>query len=451
MERYDVVVVGGGPAGVSAAISAHNTYPNKTIALIRKEKVALIPCGIPYTQHSLESVAADTLPDKLVTEAAGAQLIIDQVMSKSGKTLTLASGKQVHFDKLVLATGASPVKPKMEGIELEGIYLCPKCAEALQQMRDAAQVAKHILIVGGGYIGVELADEYIKAGKQVTLVEMQDQLLPMTMDPEFGAKASELLEQAGAQVRLGHRVMKFEGNGQVQSATLDDGSIVPAEMVLVCIGARPNVELASQFGLEYDERAGIRVDEYLRSSQPDIFVIGDSAAKNDFFTGRPSEIRLASTAMAEGRLVGSNLFEIKVIRKYIGVMGSFATKICGTAFGVSGLTENRAKEMNLDYRVGQAITVDRHPGNLPGASPLHLKLIFARYSHVLLGAEVHGGDSVGELVNMLSVMILNKMTDMDIDTLQIGTHPLLTASPIAYPVITATVNAIGKWYQADAA
>ena len=115
------------------------------------------------------------------------------------------------------------------------------------------------------------------------------------------------------------------------------------------------------------------------------------------------------------------------------------------------LTEMKAKEMNLEYTVGEAITVDRHPGRVPGASQLHLKLIFARYSHVLLGAEMHGGDSVGELVNMLSVMILNKMTDMDIDTMQIGTHPLLTASPIAYPVISATVDAIGKWYQADVA
>ena len=111
------------------------------------------------------------------------------------------------------------------------------------------------------------------------------------------------------------------------------------------------------------------------------------------------------------------------------------------------LTEEKAKEMNLDYTVGEAETVDRHPGKLPGASKLHLKLVFSRYSHTLLGAQMHGGDSVGELVNMFSVMILNKMTDMDIDNLQIGTHPLLSASPIVYPVINATVDAINKWYE----
>ena len=105
------------------------------------------------------------------------------------------------------------------------------------------------------------------------------------------------------------------------------------------------------------------------------------------------------------------------------------------------------KSMNLDYIVGESTTVDRHPGKLPGASKMHLKLIFAKYSHTLLGAQIYGGDSVGEMVNMFSVMILNKMTDMDIDNLQIGTHPLLTASPVVYPVITATVDAISKWYK----
>ena len=156
---------------------------------------------------------------------------------------------------------------------------------------------------------------------------------------------------------------------------------------------------------------------------------------------------LASTAMSEGRLVGTNLFEIKAIRKFIGVLGSFSTKIGQTAFGTSGLTEENAQKMKLDYVTGEAATVDRHPGKLPGASKVHLKLVFARHSHTILGAQMTGGDSVGELVNLFSVMILNRMTDMDIDNLQIGTHPMLTASPVVYPVIAATVEAIKKWYE----
>ena len=302
-------------------------------------------------------------------------------------------------------------------------------------------------IIGGGYVGVELADEYLKHHKKVTVIELQNQLLPTTMDPEFGQKIQGILEEMGASILLGRAVKSIRGNQNIDKVVLDDGTEIQTDMVVICVGRKPNIQLAARFGLDYDPKYGIKVDEYLRCSEKDIFVVGDVAAKRDFFTGNLTDIRLASTAMAEGRLVGSNLFEIKVIRKYIGVLGSFSTKVGDVAFGISGLTELNAKEMNLNYEVGESTTVDRHPGSLPGASTIHLKLIFARYSHVLLGAAVYGGDSVGEMVNMFSVMILNKMTDMDIDTLQIGTHPLLTASPIAYPVITATVDAIGKWYR----
>jgi len=128
-------------------------------------------------------------------------------------------------------------------------------------------------------------------------------------------------------------------------------------------------------------------------------------------------------------------------------MGTFSTKVGKTAFAVSGLTEKRAKEKGIDYAIGIAKAVDRHPGKLQGASEVYVKLLFSTYSHTLLGAQIYGGDSVGELINMVSVMILNRMTDTDINTLQIGTHPLLTPSPIAYPIINATANAIAKWFK----
>jgi len=267
------------------------------------------------------------------------------------------------------------------------------------------------------------------------------------MDREFGERAKGILEDAGTKILVKHRVDAIVGNEAVAAVRLENGEEICADAVIISAGARPNVTLASKFGLAVHPRNGIWVNEYLRTFEKDIFAIGDCAAKSDFFTGEFSNVMLASTAMAEGRLVGSNLYGIKVMRKFIGVLGSFSTKIGDTAFGTSGLTEEKAKEMNLDYTVGEAETIDRHPGKLPGASKLHLKLIYARYSHTLLGAQMYGGDSVGELVNMFSVMILNKMTDMDIENLQIGTHPLLSASPVVYPVIGATVDAIKKWYE----
>jgi len=445
MKKYDVVVIGGGAAGVTCAISTHNTYPDKKIALIRKEKFALIPCGIPYTIHSLNSVDENILPDKLVTNSA-TDLIIDEVIDKDGKTLKLKSGKDVAYDKLVVAVGSSPILPPIKGIEKEGVFDVKKDRDHMVRMREYIEKSNKVAIIGGGYIGIEMADELLKAGKKVTLIEMLDRLLPTTMDREFGDKAQEILETAGAKIIVDNKVSSILGNSRVSGIKLQNGKKISAEMAIISAGARPNLWLPNKFGLACHPQHGIWVNEYLRTSDKDIFAIGDCAAKYDFFTGEFSDIMLASTAMSEGRLVGSNLFGIKVMRKFIGVLGSFSTKIGDTSFGTSGLTEEKAKQMNLDYTVGEAVTVDRHPGKLPGASKLHLKLVFARYSHTLLGAQMHGGNSVGELVNMFSVIILNKMTDMDIDNLQIGTHPLLSASPITYPVINATVDAIKKWY-----
>lgn len=447
MQKYDVVIIGGGAAGVTCAISAHNTYPDKSMALVRREKVALIPCGIPYIIHSLDSVEEDILPDELITKT-GCDLIIDEVVEKEEKTLKLKSGKEVAYDKLVIATGSLPLLPPIKGIQKKGVFSVKKDYQYLVNLKNYAEKSQEIVIIGGGYIGVEMADEFLKNGKKVTVVEMLDRLLPTTMDQEFGNKAMEILKSEGAEVLVGQKVNAVLGKEKVSGVVLDNKREIKADMVIVSAGARPNVTLASSFGLAVHPKNGIWVNEYLRTFDRDIFAIGDCAAKYDFFTGEFSNTLLASTAMAEGRLVGSNLFEIKVMRKFIGVLGSFSTKIGDTAFGTSGLTEEKAKEMNMDYIVGNATAPDRHPGKLPGASKIFLKLVFSRYSHTILGAQIYGGDSVGEMVNMFSVMILNKMTDMDIDNLQIGTHPLLCASPIAYPAINASVDAIKKWYKA---
>lgn len=445
MKHYDVAIIGGGPAGVTCALSAKNTYPDKEIVLIRKESKPMIPCGIPYVFNTLNEVADNILPDNSLT-ANQIKIINDEVIGRKGSRLILKNNEDVEFEKLVISTGSKAVMPKIQGADLENVFLVKKDKEYLKTLKSRITESQKIVILGGGYIGVEVADELVKAKKNVTLIEMMNSLLP-TMDEEFGAKVQSIIENEGGNVITGKSVQKILGEITVKGVELNDETIIECDLLIVSCGYKPNIELTEKLNLVYESDKGILVDAYLRTSEKNIFAIGDCAAKYDYFTGEFSNIMLASTAMAEGRLVGSNLFSIKVIRQYAGVLGSFATKIGNTAFAVSGITERRAKERSLDYTIGIAKAIDRHPGKLPGATEVTVKLLFSTYSHTLMGAQIMGGDSVGEMINIMSVMILNKMTDIDINNLQIGTHPLLTASPIAYPIINATSDAIKKWYK----
>lgn len=405
----------------------------------------MIPCGIPYVFNTLNEVADNILPDNSLT-ANQIKIINDEVIGRKGSRLILKNNEDVEFEKLVISTGSKAVMPKIQGADLENVFLVKKDKEYLKTLKSRITESQKIVILGGGYIGVEVADELVKAKKNVTLIEMMNSLLP-TMDEEFGAKVQSIIENEGGNVITGKSVQKILGEITVKGVELNDETIIECDLLIVSCGYKPNIELAEKLNLVYESDKGILVDAYLRTSEKNIFAIGDCAAKYDYFTGEFSNIMLASTAMAEGRLVGSNLFSIKVIRQYAGVLGSFATKIGNTAFAVSGITERPAKERSLDYTIGIAKAIDRHPGKLPGATEVTVKLLFSTYSHTLMGAQIMGGDSVGEMINIMSVMILNKMTDIDINNLQIGTHPLLTASPIAYPIINATSDAIKKWYK----
>jgi len=446
--KYDVVIVGGGPAGVQAALSARLTSPEISIALIRREKIALIPCGIPYVIHTLPSVDDNILPDSILSEH-DIEIIIGEVSGRDGSVLSLRDGRQLEFRKLVLAVGSAPTSPQIPGIDQPGVHILAKDYDSLTRLREAVGAADRALIVGGGYVGVELADELTRAGKAVTLVEAKSSLLPASVDPEFARLAQAELKRAGAEIITGAGVKALVGKQSLSGADLTDGRWITADLAIVAVGFQPSVLLAEKLGLKIDHEYGVVVDEYLRTSDPDIFAVGDCAIKRSCYTGELQKTMLASTAISQGRLAGSNLFSINIVKTFPGTIGTFCTKVGNLALGVTGLTETQARRLGLEYEVGQFETVDRHPETLPSAGRTTAKLIFARYSHLLLGAQMSGGESVGECINMLSVMIQKKMTAVEIDTLQIGTHPLLTASPLANAIIGATVSAIMKWYPAE--
>ncbi len=442
MEKADVVVLGG-LSGITAGISCRRHYPDKRVIIVRKEGTVLIPCGIPYIFGTVGGPENNVVPDGLL-ESNGIELIKDEALSvdRSTKTITLKNHEPIGYEKLVFATGSLPIVPPIPGVDKSNVYPVKKDFVYLEAVLDKVKDAHDIVIIGGGFIGMEFADECRKNHKvNVTVVEMMDRCLMMAMDDEYCDEAQKKMTDVGVKILTGERVAALEGGDAVEAVRLASGKVLKADVVILGIGAQPNSSLAEKAGLELGFRKGIKVDHHMRTiSDPDIFACGDCCTKESFFDGRPSGVMLASVATSEARIVGANLFSPYMY--FCGVISVFATIIDGRAFGVAGMTERAAKENGLSIVVGKAEAADTHPGGMPDSTLLKVKLLFSAQSGILLGGAVSGGKSTGELVNVLSACILHKMSADDIVAFQMGTHPALTSSPIAYPIVNAACKAV---------
>lgn len=439
MKRTDVLVIGGSAAGIVAAITAKSNYPKKDVLLIRKEKQVLVPCGIPYIFGSLEGVEKNIIPDAVLSKAS-VDLIIGEAVeiNQKEKTCLIHDGTTIHFEKLVLATGSTPSVPKwLKGADLDNVFMIPKDKEYISEVLNKVKGLKKIITVGAGFIGVEISDELNKQGKDVTLVEILPNILGLAFDKEFAAMAEVLLRERGVHLKTSSGVKEITGQGKVSGVLLDNSETIEADAVILSMGYTPNVILAKKSGLNITGKGFIAVDEYMRTENPDIFAIGDCAEKRDFITRKHSGVMLASTACAEARVAGMNLYKLSTLKTLSGTIAIFSTAIGETGFGAAGLTEEAAKKEGFDVITGSFEGVDRHPGTLPDMHKQLIKLIVARESGVVLGGEVVGGLSVGELTNLIGIIIQNRMSVTSILTAQIGTHPLLTAPPTAYPLIKA--------------
>jgi len=442
MQKFDIVVVGGSAAGITAATTARRHYPDKEVLLIRKEKQVLIPCGIPYIFGTVASPDKNLIPDAVLSKN-GVELLVDEVTSldRDKGTLTTAGGETVAYDRLVLATGSLPAMPPIPGFELENVFPVFKDVSHLRLMQESLEGVSDLVIIGGGFIGVEFADECRKALQaNVSIVEMLAHCLMLAYDAEFCSRAEELLRQRGIAPVTGAKVERVMGEKSVEGVRLDNGETIPAQAVIVGTGATANVKLAESAGLPIGATGGIVVDRTMRTTDRRVFACGDCAEKISFFGGRPSALKLASIATAEARIAGANLYGTR--RENIGTVGVWSTVIGDTAFATAGLTESLAERHGYNYVVGVAESINRHPAGMPGAQPMKVKLVFEKRTGVILGGQVMGDKAAGEVINAISACIQRRMTAEDIAMFQTGTHPALTASPIAYQFVNAAEVAI---------
>lgn len=452
MKQTDVLVVGGSAAGLVSALSAKSHYPDKKVILVRKEHKAAIPCGIPYIFGTLESTDQDILPDVGLINA-GVEILIDEVTSVDAdkKTGYLKGGTEISYDKLILATGSKPVVPEwLKGAQLEHVFTVPKNLDYLGAMDEKLAGMENIVVVGAGFIGIEMSDELKKKGKHVTLVELLPHVLPLAFDAEVADEAEKILVDHGVKVLTGHSVKEIIGEKKVIGVQIErDGKVhtIEADAVILSMGYAPNTELAQNLDVTFNRDGFIKVDEYMRTDHADVFAVGDCAEKRDFFTRKRSKAMLASIACAEARVAGMNLYKLSTLKTIGGTIAIFSTALNGTGFGAAGLTETVARAEGFDIITGRFDGVDRHPGLLNSPHRQIVKLIAGRENGVILGGEVMGGSSAGELINIIGLIIQNKMNVNSLMTIQIGTHPMLTASPAAYPIIKAAESIAKEFWK----
>jgi len=296
---------------------------------------------------------------------------------------------------------------------------------------------KKVIVIGAGFIGVEISDELSKKDKEVTLIELLPEVMATAFDPEFSKLAESALTERGVRVMTGIVVKEIIGKKAVEGVLLQDGTRLDADAVIMSTGYKPNTDLAKESGLKLNPYGFIEVDRYMRTNLEDVFAAGDCAEKREFSTGKLSKIMLASTACAEARVAALNLYELATVNTFRGTIGIYSTNIGKSSYAVAGLTENMAKADKFHIVTGSFSGVDRHPACLEDSSPQIVKLIVQKKSGAVLGGEVYGGKSVGELINVIGFAIQANMTVNDLLVAQIGTQPMLTASPAAYPLIKA--------------
>ncbi|MDD3603920.1 MAG: FAD-dependent oxidoreductase [Kiritimatiellae bacterium] len=442
MEKKDVIIIGGGPAGRSVVHMLHKAGFPGSVTLIKNEEINVNRCAIPYGISHEKPTTAFQIPNALISDF-GAELLIDEVsiLDTTARRVKTAAGLEMRYQHLVLATGAQPLIPKIPGGEAGNVVPVRALAD-LERLRDLTPCSKKAVIVGGGYIGVEAAVGLRRAGLEVALVEMQPHILMATAEPEFIAPLENALKEQGVKLLTGRRVESFElTEGCASAVRLDDGQALKANFVVMAAGVLPDTRLAEASGIRCS-RYGIVTDDYLRTSAGNIYTAGDCAEKKSFITGNPAPGEFGTNAVFMGKVVARNILEKPT--RFPGIINSNVSTVFDWAIGSAGLTEAAASAQGIKAVSGIGETLDRYP-MMAGASPVRVKLVFNRETRKIIGGSVLRRDRCAAAnVDFISLAIQKGATMEDISQYQYSTHPELAAKPSDNFFVFASLDAEKK-------
>lgn len=425
-----LLIVGGVAGGASAAARARRLSEDAEIILFeRGPEVSFASCGMPYhigdeipSRDRLLVVTPQRLRERLKIDVRTRSevLAIDRPARKI-RVRDLASGRvyEESYDRLILAPGAAPVRPPLPGLDLPGVHTLRNLQD-MDRIRAAIDGGvRRVVVIGAGFIGLELAENLVRRGVATTVVELQDQVLP-PLDREMTTPIAEHLVAKGCSLLLGDSAEAFEPGPEGLVVQLKSGRRLEAGLVLLGVGVRPESRLAVEAGLEVGPRGGIRVNEQLQTSDPDIYAVGDVLEVRDFVTGEPAQIPLAGPANRQGRLAADHALGRPA--RYRGTQGTAVVRVFDRTAAATGASEKVLKRAGRRYRKVYVHPM-HHASYYPGAEQMTLKLLFDPDSGRVLGAQAVGGAGVDRRIDVLAVAIQAGMTVFDLEEMELAYAP----------------------------
>ena len=426
-----LLIIGGVAGGATAAARARRLNEAARIVLFeRGEHISFANCGLPYYIGGVipkrEQLLVTTLRDFVDRYNIDIRIFSEVTRidrsEREVEVRNVRSGEiyRESYDKIILAPGAEPIRPPIPGIELPNIF-------SLRNIPDSDAIAGYIdarkpesaLIVGAGFISLEMAENLVRRGCKVTIIEMLDQVMNV-LDYEMASMVREELEKKGVICKLGCTATRFSKEGDRIAVSTDTAGDITADIVLVTVGVRPENRLAKEAGLEIGQTGGIRVDSSMRTSDPDIFAVGDAAEVKDLLTGAPVVVALAGPANKQGRIAADNAMGRSSVFK--GSLGTSIAKVFDLSVAATGLSEKRLLRYGIPYLTGYTHPAS-HASYYPGAQVMTIKLIFSPGDGRILGAQIVGPAGVDKRIDVLATAIKAGMTVYDLEELELAYAP----------------------------
>jgi NADPH-dependent 2,4-dienoyl-CoA reductase/sulfur reductase-like enzyme len=445
-----LVVIGGDAAGMTAAARARRRRDPEDLEIVAFERgpyTSYSACGIPYFVGDLlsdiDELVART-PDEHrkngIDVRTGHEVVAIDVNKRRVRVRDLAgdgSERDEPFDQLVVAAGAVPSRPNVPGVDAKGILGVQTLADGVTVRRAVDEgEPRRAVVVGGGYVGLEMAEALVRRGLEVALVDRTEQPMASTLDLDMGALVADAVRAVGVSLHLGEAVDGFEvENGSVRVVHTANRSL-PADLVVLGLGVRPNIALAREAGIAIGDKGGIVTDARMETSVGGVWAAGDCVESMDRITGLPVVVALGTHANKQGRVVGINATGGDV--RFPGVVGTAVSKICAYEVARVGLTEREAADLDRDV-VAAKIESTSRAGYYPGAAPIKVKVVAERPGGRLVGAQIVGKEGAAKRIDVLATAIWNRMTVDEVASLDLSYAPPF--SPVWDPVLVAARKA----------